>query len=48
VFGPRFAAYPALDGDHDRLDVATAVVEDGSAVDRLARRALDAYAAATK
>jgi hyaluronoglucosaminidase len=46
AYGPRFAAAPALDGD--RLDVRAAITEDASAVDRLARRTLDAYEAATK
>jgi hypothetical protein len=47
VFGARFACYPVVTWQHDGdqvLDLAASVVEDGSAIDRLCRLALAAYA----
>jgi hyaluronoglucosaminidase len=47
VLGPRFAMHPAvvqLEDGAPALDVALAVREDQSVVDRIARLALDAYA----
>jgi hyaluronoglucosaminidase len=46
VFGPRFAVYPAviqLSDGRPGLDVDLAVVEDGSAIDRVCRLALEQY-----
>jgi hyaluronoglucosaminidase len=48
AFGPRFAVYPAviqLDDGRPGLDVDLAVVEGGSAIDRLCRFALARYQA---
>jgi hypothetical protein len=47
VFGARFACYPVVTWRHDGdqvLDLQASVVEDGSAIDRLCRIALAAYA----